>query len=318
MTWSLKKAVKKQSKLRMSLQGASGSGKTYSALSIATNLAKLDEGEGRVALIDTERGSAKKYADIFDFDLEEWEGDFSPPKLIEMLAHVPNGYSVIVIDSVTHFWNGTGGFLEMVDDEVRRMSARGGRGDSHAAWKAINKVYNKFVEAILRAPCHVLMTMRAKTEYERANENGKTKIRKLGMAPEMRDAFQYEPDIEGMLDDEHNFVIGKTRCHLVDGKVYHKPGADFAKVLHSWLTDGAPAPELVQQPKPEPQPQIFTVSAAPGQAAEWIQQLESVQTLELYSTLAKEAASVFPRTHPDRAQIVEACKAAKARLEAAV
>lgn len=159
------------------------------------------------------------------------------------------GYGAAFIDSITHFWNGEGGFLQLVDEEVKKQRARGGRGDSFAAWKDVTPIYNRLVHAILASPMHVIVCMRAKQEYvKEADERGKTTVRKVGMAPEMRDNFQFEMTVEGMLDMEHNLVIGKTRCEAIDGKIYHKPGKELAETLKSWLEDGAPA---TRDPKAE-------------------------------------------------------------------
>lgn len=234
---SFAKATKKQAKLRLCLSGASGSGKSYTALSIATHLGS------KVAVLDTEHGSASLYADTFAFDACEVNGDYNPQRCIDTIADAAKaGYDVLIIDSLTHFWNGPGGFLELVDAETKRMIARGNKADSFAAWKNVTPIYNKLVQAILSAPLHVIVCLRAKQDYEKVTEGGKSSIKKLGMAPEMRDGFAYEMGVEGMLDNENNLAIGKTRCAAISGKVYHKAGKDLAGVLKAWLSDGAPAP----------------------------------------------------------------------------
>lgn len=239
------KATKAQAKLRMAIHGPSGSGKTYSALAIAAGL--VDPG-ATIALVDTENGSASKYAGRFDFLVDEVKSNYNPQIVEQKIAEaVSAGAAAIVFDSLTHFWNGSGGFLELVDQEVNRQKSRpGGRPDSFAAWKVVDPIYKRMVHAIQTAPIHVIVTLRAKTEYERSSENGKSTVKKLGLAPEMRDNFQYEMDVEGMLDLDHRLVIGKTRCEALDstcphGGVFERPGADVAAILRAWLSDGAPA-----------------------------------------------------------------------------
>lgn len=240
---SFKKATKEQARLRLAISGASGGGKTYSALAIATNLGK------KVAVIDTEQGSASKYSDTFDFDVCEINNDYNPSRLITTLKEAGEaGYDVGIIDSGTHFWNGPGGFLDLVDQEVKRMQSRGGKADSFAAWKAVTPVYNRMIQAMLSSPMHIIVTLRAKQEYSK--ENGK--VQKLGVAPEMRDGFQYELDIEGLLNDKHELIIGKTRCPLIDGKVFEKPGKEFADILKGWLADGVEPKPFVPQPEEAP------------------------------------------------------------------
>src|SRR5690242_19965331 len=107
----------------MALVGPSGSGKTYTALKIATNLVP----SGKVALIDTERGSASKYAKLFKFDVLELR-NYHPEAYIKAIkAAADNGYDVLIIDSLSHAWNGDGGVLSIVDK-------KGGRFD---AWKDV-------------------------------------------------------------------------------------------------------------------------------------------------------------------------------------
>jgi len=232
------KATKKQAKLRMAVHGPSGAGKTYSALRIATAMGK------RIALIDTERGSASKYSDKFAFDVCELYDDYNPQRLFAALKEAGDaGYDIVIVDSLTHFWNGPGGFLELVDDEVKKQKARGHKSDTFAAWKPVDALYRRLIQTILATPFHFIGTLRAKTEYEKTDgENGaKGKVRKIGLAPEMRNGFEYEFDVEGMLDLEHHLAIGKTRCEALDGKVFTRPGEDVAKILTAWLNDGAAA-----------------------------------------------------------------------------
>lgn len=246
MTMQFKKATKHQAKLRMALHGPSGSGKTFSALAIGKHLG------AKIALIDTERGSAAKYSDKFDFDTLEIVDNYHPKHLIEALD-AARGYDVVVVDSLSHFWNGPGGMLELVDEEVAKQKARGHKPDSFSAWKSVDAIYRRVVQTLLSTPFDLVVTMRAKTEYEKSTDDkGKSTIKKVGMAPEIRNSFEYEMDVEGMLDIEHHLVIGKTRCDALDGKVFTKPGADVAKILRAWLSDGAPVPEKPATPPPAP------------------------------------------------------------------
>lgn len=228
------KATKQQAKARIALVGPSGSGKTYTALRIASALSP------RIAVIDTERGSASKYADEFGFDALNLES-FAPATYVEAIhAAGQGGYDVLVIDSLSHAWSGSGGALEMVD----RISKKSQSGNNFAAWRDVTPEHNKLVDAVLRADLHIIATMRAKTEYViEANERGKMQPRKVGMAPVQRDGMEYEFDIVGDLDLDHNLIITKTRCRALDGQVISKPGADFAATVQQWLSDGAPAPK---------------------------------------------------------------------------
>jgi hypothetical protein len=238
------KAVKYNEKGRIALIGTAGSGKTYSALNIAQYM--LQPGQ-RIAVIDTEHGSSRKYADFFDFDILQLT-DFDPDNYVAAI-HVAEkaGYGVLVIDGLSHAWAGKGGLLEFVDTEA----AKSGRRDAFSAWRKATPKHNDLVEAMLACQLHLIVTMRSKMEYviEKYDEGGreKTRIRKVGLQPIQREGLDYEFDVVGDIDAEHNLVIGKTRCSQLDGKVFHKPGKEFADIVMNWLT-GAAKPE----PKPEP------------------------------------------------------------------
>lgn len=251
---SFAKASKKQSKLRMALMGPSGSGKTYSALAIASGLGS------RVAVIDSERGSASKYASDFDFDTCALE-NFHPDTYVKHIKEAEAaGYDVLIIDSISHAWAGEGGVLDIVD-QVKKKGDTGGNG--FAAWKSGTPIQNKFVEAILRARCHVIVTMRSKMEHvlER-DSNGKSSVRKVGMAPVQRNDIEYEFDVAGTLSS-NDLVVEKTRCKELNGKVIHKPDADLGKQLRAWLDDGAPeALPLEQTPKALPAAEDDVTKAA--------------------------------------------------------
>lgn len=235
------KASKKQARLRMALIGPSGSGKTYTSLRVAKGLG------GRVAVIDTERGSASKYADAFDFDVMELES-FEPQKYVEAIKAAGDaGYDVLVIDSLTHAWSGKGGALEQVD----KAAARSRSGNSFGAWREVTPIHNELVDAILRAKCHVIATMRVKQEYVlEVDERTKKQVpRKVGLAPVQRDGMEYEFDVVGDMDAA-KLVISKTRCPAISKAVVDEPGEEFAATLRAWLTDGAPEPEAAREPKP--------------------------------------------------------------------
>lgn len=242
MAITFKKAVKHESRLRMSIAGPSGSGKTYTALTLAHAL----KGDKRVALIDTERGSASKYADIFpEFDVVELD-TFSPVLFVEIIKEAESAgcYSVLVIDSLSHAWNGTGGLLEIVDGIARRKY----QGNTFAAWKDATPLQNQLIDAITRSSLHIIVTMRAKQEYalEKDERTGKTSPKKVGMAPIQRDGMEYEMDIAADMDTENTMVVQKSRCPQLSGQVIAKPTAQVADVLKAWL-EGEPMPETEQR-----------------------------------------------------------------------
>jgi hypothetical protein len=234
------RAVKTESKLRLAFTGPAGSGKTYSALAVAEALVP----GGKVALLDTEHGSAAKYADIFQLDTLTMEPPFHPGRYIEVInAAAKAGYDVFIIDSMSHAWTGQGGLLDVVNDIARAKY----QNNTFMAWKDGTPIQNRLIEAILRAPIHVIATMRSKTEYAvtKDEKTGKSKPEKIGTAPVQRDGFEYEYDVIIDLGIDNVGVVNKTRCPALAGKVIDKPGPALADTLRDWLK-GAPPPAVQQ------------------------------------------------------------------------
>jgi hypothetical protein len=219
-----KKAVKHELKLRMAISGASGSGKTYTSLALASALA----GKGRIALIDTEHGSASKYANLFDFDVLELT-NFHPDNYIKAIKAAERaGYDVLIIDSMSHAWNGLGGVLELV-------------GGVQAKWNTVARpLENNFISAIVSSKMHIIATMRAKmkTEVEK-DEKGKSYTKKVGLDAIQRQDIEYEFDFACVMDS-NNLTVEKTRCPDVNGLTINRPGAEFMKIIIKWLNDGKP------------------------------------------------------------------------------
>jgi KaiC/GvpD/RAD55 family RecA-like ATPase len=253
-----KKAVKAESKLRLSIAGPSGSGKTYTSLAIAEALANGKP----VAVVDTEHGSASKYADIFAFDVAEMHPPFHPDKYIKTIAEAADaGYAVIVLDSMTHAWEGTGGVLDLVDEAAKRSQSK----NSYTAWKEGTPVQNALIEAIVTSSIHVITTVRSKMDYvQEKDRNNNTVIKKVGMAPVQRNGWEYEFDVVLDMDVDHNAIVSKTRCPALSGRVFSKPGRDVANILAEWLRgEPAPQPHTVERKEP---PTVTTTTTTPPPA----------------------------------------------------
>lgn len=234
--FTFKKATKTKSKARISLTGPSGSGKTFSALLIARGLG------GKIALIDTERGSASKYAGDpeigVDFDVLDLERHHPEEYIAAINAAAAAGYDVLIIDSLSHAWAGREGALELVDRATKRL----GTGNSFQAWGEVTPLHNRLVDTIIGAPLHIIATMRSKTEYviETVEKNGRTinVPRKVGTAPVQRSEMEYEYDIVGDLHIDHTLVITKTRCRALDGVTIELPGVELGMQVRQWLDEG--------------------------------------------------------------------------------
>lgn len=234
MAIQFKKATKTQSKLRLAIAGPSGSGKTYTALIAATAIAQ----DGKIAVIDTERGSASLYSDQFAFDVLELD-TYHPGLYIEAIqAAEASGYTVIVIDSLSHAWEGEGGALDLVDQATNRSASK----NSYFAWKDVTPLQRKLIDAMLQSKCHVIATMRSKTDYiiDETERNGrKTQTpRKIGMAPVQRAGIEYEFTIFADMDVDHHMVVTKSRYAPWADLVAHKPTAALFAKLIEWLNSG--------------------------------------------------------------------------------
>lgn len=232
MTFTFTPATKEQAKARIALDGPSGSGKTYTALVTATALGK------RIAVIDTERGSAAKYADEFSFD-NCILTSFSPDDLTAALAAAASaGYDVVIVDSLTHFWSGKDGMREQVD----RAAKRGYGGNSFGGWKEARPMEQRMIDALVSYPGHVIVTMRTKTDYVIEEDSRGRKVpRRLGLKPEQREGIEYEFDVVASMDHENTLVVTKSRCRPVSGAVVPRPTEEFGQQIAAWLQDGTAA-----------------------------------------------------------------------------
>ena len=230
--FTFERATKDQAKARVALAGPSGSGKTWTALTIAGALGD------KVAVIDTERGSASKYASNFSFDRLNMHR-YDPRDLAKALASAAQGgYDVVIVDSLSKFWSGQGGMLEQVDAAAKR----GYGGNSFGGWKEARPMESAMIEALLGYPGHVIVTMRTKTAYEIIEDDRGRKVpTKLGLKPEQREGIEYEFDIVGDMDLQNALTVSKSRCPALSGRVIQRPDSSLGEEILAWLSDGKPA-----------------------------------------------------------------------------
>ena len=226
-----KKAKRTQVKLKLGISGPSGGGKTYSALELASGIGN------KVAVIDTENGSASLYSDRFDFDVLEITPPYTVEKYIQAIdASVSAGYDVVVVDSISPAWSGEGGLLE----KKNQIDARG--GNSFTNWSKITPLYEKFIGKILHSNIHTIATMRSKQDYViQENSRGKNVPQKLGLSPIMREGFEYELTILFDVAMNHEASVSKDRTGLFVDK-YFQINKETGQMIMSWLDSGAPNP----------------------------------------------------------------------------
>lgn len=284
---AFQKATKQQAKLRAGLCGPSGSGKTFSSLLLARGLA----GEtGRIALIDTERRSASLYADVTDFDVADLAPPYTPARYVHLIKEASTQYDVLVIDSLTHAWSGEGGVLEMHDNATKADRS----GNSYTAWRNVTPQHNQLVDAILTAPCHVIICMRTKTAYEMVDDGkGKKKPVKIGLAPIQRDGMEYEFTMVFDLSVDGNIATAsKDRTNLWRGRNEVLTPAHGAE-LRAWLDSGE-----VTRPIAPPVPRITAAELAELEDAIRALNLDRAKVLTWAIAASKNAITEFHELTP--------------------
>lgn len=199
-----RQATRRAQRLIAAFTGPAGGGKTYGALLLARGVVGP---QGRITVIDTERARSEQYAGmegIGDFTVDVLEPPFTPSRFVAAInAAVKAGDDLIIIDSLTHEWSGTGGVLQAVESTPGV--------NKYAAWKVPSAQHQSLIDAIVQCPIHVIATMRTKMAYELVEDNNGKKIpKRLGLAPVQREGAEYEFDIVIDVDQEsHRARLGK-------------------------------------------------------------------------------------------------------------
>lgn len=239
MAISFQKAKREQLWLKILLAGPSGSGKTYTALRLASGIAK--ECNSRIAAIDTENGRIRYYANEFDFDDIQFEAPFTPENYIEAIeAAVDGGYKVLIIDSSTHEW-------DYCLDVHNKMP-----GNSYTNWAKITPRHDAFMEKMLQSPIHIITTVRGKDEYVLEEKNGKQTPKKVGLGYKQRDGMEYNYTCTfNIAQDTHIASVMKDNTHLFEDR-YDVLTEKDGKALYEWANSGeTPAPKKVVAKKAE-------------------------------------------------------------------
>ena len=227
----IRKARRSATKLRLLLPGPSGSGKTWGGLTLAKGIG------GRTVVIDTEQGSSDMYDKLHEFDVVDLGPPFTPERYVECITACEEaGYDIIIVDSITHEWNGKGGCLELVDEIARAKF----KGNTWSAYSEITPRHRAFIDAMLRSKAHIIATARAKTETAQVDEGGRKRVVKLGMAAETRQGVEFEFDVVlDLVHDGHFATVSKDRTGVFSGDP--KPiTVETGRRLAEWLAGGTP------------------------------------------------------------------------------
>lgn len=251
----MRKAQRRKAKFRLGLSGPAGSGKSMGALLVAYGITSDWD---KICLIDTENFSGDLYANynynniqIGEYNVISLTEPYTPDKYVAAIKECEAaGIECVIIDSLTHAWDGVGGLL----DKKGQIEKSGKPGvNSWTAWRDVTPMHNRLVEAVLSSGCHVIATLRAKMEHvQEKDSNGKVVVRKIGMKPIQRDGMEYEFTTFIDIDQDHQCTSSKDRTSIVDGKVFMLT-PDTGKQFLKWLDSGVDVPPP-QQETPPPQP----------------------------------------------------------------
>src|SRR6476620_7085591 len=177
----LQKAQRHEVRLKLGLSGASGFGKTYSALLLAFG---ITNDWSKIAIIDTENNSASLYSHLGEFNVLPLGEPYTPERYNRAIETCEKAdIQVIIIDSITHEWSGKGGCLEIHEQ----------LGGKFQDWARVSPRHQSFIDKILNSNCHIITTVRRKIDYSMDSEmGGKTKIVKHGTKEITREGFEYE------------------------------------------------------------------------------------------------------------------------------
>ena len=224
-------AARKQAKLRVGVSGPSGSGKTYSALLLGRG---LTTGWDKVLLIDSENGSGELYSDLGEYKVIKLEAPYSPERYIGAIeAAEDSGVEVIIIDSITHEWDGKGGCLEL--NEI--LAASKYKGNTWSAWSETTPRHQRFIEAITTSKCHVITTVRNKIDTVMGDDK---KVKKVGTKEITREGFEYELTVNFNVDREtHRAMASKDRTNLFEKRDPFVITIKTGEELAAWNAGGA-------------------------------------------------------------------------------
>lgn len=256
----IRKAERKQSKLRIGLSSPSGAGKTYSALLLAKGLVGIWE---KVGLIDTETGRGDFYSDLGGYMIATLQAPFTPERYIEYIdAMIGAGVEVLIIDSISHEWEGKGGCLEINE----KLAQAKYKGNTWSAWSETTPRHQKFIESIISAPIHVITTVRNKVDTVMTDDK---KVKKVGTKEITREGFEYELTVNFNLDrDTHSAMASKDNTRLFDNRdpfvITEKTGEE----LREWVNSGAVDTTVAS--KAEKRTEISGLLATLGLNEEWL------------------------------------------------
>ena len=228
----VKHAVREKIYPKVALIAPSGGGKTYSALRLATGMAEELGGDAKILLANTEQKRGYYYADEFSYDIVDIEAPHEPEKYVDLIDFaVQSGYSILILDSASHEWEGKGGCLELQQKA----------GGTYQSWAKVTPRHTRFINAIADSPIIIISTMRGKDQYEvNKDDKGKTSVQKLGVGAKQREGFEYEFTCTFLLDQKTNTAeVSKDNTHLFDTEGARVLTEEDGRRIIRWANSGS-------------------------------------------------------------------------------
>ncbi len=305
--FNFRPATRASIRLLLGLSGGTGSGKTYSAMRLAKGLG----GEKRFAVIDTENGRASMYADYFQFDVVNLDSPFTPDRYLEaIIAAEKAGYSVILVDSMSHEWAGEGGILDMQEEELYRMakddySKR--EACKMASWVKPKMAHKSFVAHLLQVNAHVILCFRAEPKIEMVKKDGKMVVQPKqtltgldGWVPICEKNLPYELTASFLLTADRPGVPQPIKL-----QEQHKPyfplgkpiTEDAGRLIGEWARGGTVAkPETItpRLPITETKPGVYEPEGQPAgkPPAAWFKEIAESPSIEALKRTGVELAKL--------------------------
>ena len=231
----LRTAQRRQAKIKLAFQGPSGSGKTMSALLLASGITDWS----KIAVIDTENHSADLYAHLGGYNVLQLSKPFTPERYIKAIEVCEQAkMEVIIMDSITHEWDGPGGILSI-------HSAMA--GNTFTNWNKVTPRHNAFVQKILESSCHIISTIRTKSDYTLTDKNGKMVPEKVGLKGIQRDGIDFEFTIVFDLDIKHIAKASKDRTGLFMDQSEEIITPAHGKKVLEWCNSGISLSDIKSQ-----------------------------------------------------------------------
>ena len=291
MGFQVKKAKREKIFVKIALMAPSGGGKTYGSLRLATGMAaeiKKETGrDARILMANTEQKRGYYYADEFAYDIVDVCAPHNPEKYVELIDFaVQEGYDILIIDSTSHEWEGSGGCLELQQQA----------GGTYQSWGKVTPRHNKFINAIADSPIHIIATMRGKDQYEvNKDDKGKTSVQKLGVGAKQRDGFEYEFTCSFLIDQKTNCAeVQKDNTHIFEHEGPVLLTEKHGERVMQWANSGEGYTPVVRKEN-ETDKEAEELTSVQNEIIAMCTKLGGTQNKELMGTLKEYIPSCNPK-----------------------